>query len=33
MIGCKEVARWLSEAEGVSEVEARLMTATLEIKK
>ena len=33
MIGCKEVARWLSEAQGVSEVEARLMTATLEIEK
>ena len=32
MIGCK-VARWLSEAEGVSEVEARVMTATLEIEK
>ena len=32
MIGCK-VARWLSEAQGVSEVEARVMTATLEIEK
>ena len=33
MIGCKEVARWLSEAEGVLEAEARVMTASLEIEK
>ena len=29
LIGCKEVARWLSEAEGVSGAEARVITATL----
>ena len=33
MIGCNEVARRLSEAEGVSEAEARVMTASLEIEK
>ena len=33
LIGCKEVARWLSEAEGVSGIEAKLITATLEVKK
>ena len=33
LFGCKEMARWLSEAEGVSKAEARVMTTTLEIEK
>ena len=33
LIGCKEMARWLSQSEGVSEGEARVITATLEIEK
>ena len=33
LIGCKEVTRWLSEAEGVSGAEAKVITAILEIKK
>ena len=33
LIGCKEIASWLSESEGVSEAVARVITATLEIEK
>ena len=33
LIECKEIASWLSESEGVSEAEARVITATLEIEK
>ena len=33
LIGCKEMARWLSEAEEVSGAEARVITAILVIKK
>ena len=33
LIGCKEIAWWLSESEGVSEAEVRVITATLEIEK
>ena len=32
LLGCKEMAWWLSESEGVSEAEARVITATLEIE-
>ena len=33
LIGCEEMAWWLTEAEGLSEAEARVITATLEIEK
>ena len=33
LTGCREMARWLSEAEGVSEAGARVITATREIEK
>ena len=33
LIGWKEMAWWLSESEGVSEAESRVITATLEIEK
>ena len=33
LIGCKEMAWWLSESEGVLEAEARMITATREIEK
>ena len=32
LIGYKEIASWLSESEGVSDAEARVITATLEIE-
>ena len=33
LIGCKEVARCLSEVEGVSEAETKVIAAILEIEK
>ena len=33
LTGCREMARWLFEAEGVSGAEARVITTTLEIEK
>ena len=33
LIEYKEIASWLSESEGVSEAEARVITASLEIEK
>ena len=33
LIGCEEMAWWWTEAEGLSEAEARVITATLEIEK
>ena len=33
LIGCEEMAWLLSESEGVSEAESRVITATLEIEK
>ena len=33
LIGCEEMTWWLTEAEGLSEAEARVITATLEIEK
>ena len=33
LIVCKEMARWLSEVEGVSEAEGKVITAILEIEK
>ena len=33
LIGCKEMASWLFESEGVSEAETRVITTTLEIEK
>ena len=33
LTGCREMARRLSEAEGVSRAEARVITFTLEIEK
>ena len=33
LIGCEEMAWWLSESEGVSEADVRMITAALEIEK
>jgi len=33
LIGCEEMAWWWTEVEGLSEAEARVITATLEIEK